>query len=135
MKQTVKTTIAKLFILNININTRFSSLFFAFKSAKLFTYLNINLYRVSQKKVWFAAPGAKLYSFLCNSPVWCFSIFFENLQFFLVLQWPQKKSANLFSLKIKNSEKQKCVNKLFLSKSKILKRLNHRISENLQNCN
>ena len=30
---------------------------------------------------------------------------------------------------------QKCVYKLFLSKSKILKRLNHRISENWQNCN
>ena len=39
------------------------------------------------------------------------------------------------SLKIKSSEKQKCVNKLFLSKSKILKRLDHRIAENLQNCN
>ena len=40
--------------------------------------------------------------------------------FVLVLQWPPKKSANLFSLKIKGSEKQKCVYKLFLSKSKIV---------------
>ena len=40
-----------------------------------------------------------------------------------------------FSLKIKSSEKQKCVYKLFLSKSKSLKRLNHRITENSQNCN
>jgi len=47
----------------------------------------------------------------------------------------QKKSANLFSLKIKSSEKQKCLSKLFLLKYKILKRLNNRISENLQNCN
>ena len=47
----------------------------------------------------------------------------------------QKKFAKLFSFKMKSSEKQKCVNNLFLSKSKILKRLNHRISENLQNCN
>ena len=47
----------------------------------------------------------------------------------------QKKTREpFFSLKIKSSEKQKCVNKLFISKSKILKRLNHRISETLQNC-
>jgi len=63
-----------------------------------------------------------------------FSIFFENLYLFWYFNDP-KKTANLFSLKIKNSEKQKCVNKLFLSKSKILKRMNLRISENLQNCN
>ncbi len=36
--------------------------------------------------------------------------------------------------KIKSSEKQKCVYKLFLLKSKILKRLNHRITKNSQNC-
>ena len=39
--------------------------------------------------------------------------------------------ANLFSLKIKSSERKKCVNKLFLSKSKIIKRLNHRISKKI----
>jgi len=39
----------------------------------------VRIYRVSQKKVWFAVPGAKLFLFLCNSPVWVFSIFFENL--------------------------------------------------------
>ena len=64
-----------------------------------------------------------------------FKYFLKVCNFFLVLQWPQKKSANFFSLKIKSLEKQKCVNKLFLSKSKIFKRLNHRISENWQNCN
>ena len=37
------------------------------------------------------------------------------------------------SLKIKSSEKQKCIYILFLGKSRILFRLNHRITENLQN--
>jgi len=44
----------------------------------------------------------------------------------------KQKSANFFSLKIKSLEKQKCEYKLFLSKSKILYRLNHRITENWQ---
>ena len=45
----------------------------------------------------------------------------------------QKKiRESFFSLKIKSSENQKCVFILFLSKSKILKRLNHRITENWQ---
>jgi len=86
------------------------------------------------KKVWFAAPGSKLYSFLSNSPVWCFINIFLKICNFFGTSMAQKKSANLFSLKIKNSEKQKCVNKLLLSKSIIFKRFNHRISENLQNC-
>ena len=47
----------------------------------------------------------------------------------------KKNPRTFFPLKIKSSEKQKCVNKLFLSKSKILKRFNHRITENSQNCN
>ena len=46
------------------------------------------------------------------------TFFVQLSMFFLVLQWPKRKSANLFSLKIKSSEKQKCVYKLFLSKSK-----------------
>ena len=58
--------------------------------------------------------------------------YFLKICNFLVLQWPQKNPRTFFSLKIKSSEKQKCVNKLFLLKSKILKRLNHRILENLQ---
>jgi len=36
----------------------------------------------------------------------------------------QTKSANFFFFQIKSSEKQKCVNKLFLSKYKILKAWN-----------
>ena len=49
----------------------------------------------------------------------------------------QKIREPIFSLKIKSSEKQKCVYKLFQSKSKILQRLNHRMrmTENSQNCN
>jgi len=57
-----------------------------------------------------------------------FQYFFENLYFFLVLQWPKRKSANLFSLKIKSSEKQKCIHLLFLSKSKFFQRF--RITQN-----
>ena len=58
-----------------------------------------------------------------------FNIFWK-IVILLVLQNPPKKSVNLFSPKIKSSEKQKCVNKLFLSKSKIFKRF----SKNWQNC-
>ena len=47
----------------------------------------------------------------------------------------KKNQWTLFSLKMKGSEKQKCVYILFLSKSRIILRLNHRIRENLQNCN
>ena len=54
----------------------------------------------------------------------------ESIFYIYILQWPKKKSANLFFLsKSKSSEKQKCVNILFLSKSKILKRLSHGISK------
>ena len=42
------------------------------------------------------------------------------------IQW------TFFSRKIKGSEKQKCVYILFLLNSRILLRLNHRITENLQ---
>ena len=61
----------------------------------------------------------KIVPFLCNSHVWCFFFnIFWKFVIFLVLQWPKRKSANLFSLKIKSSEKQNYVFKLFLSKSK-----------------
>jgi len=58
-----------------------------------------------------------------------FSIFFENFfEFFFGTPMAQKKIREPFiSLKIKSSEKQKCVYKLFLLKSKIL---NQRITEN-----
>ena len=38
----------------------------------------VNQYRVSQKKVWFAAPGAKLYLFCAFLLYGVFSIFFGN---------------------------------------------------------
>ena len=47
----------------------------------------------------------------------------------------QKKIRESFFFKIKSSEKQKCVLILFLNKSQILIRLNHRIAENWQNSN
>ena len=71
----------------------------------------------------------KIVPFLCNCPELGFIIFFEDLYFFLLFQWPIKYPQTFFSLKIKSSVKQKCVNKLFLLKSKILKRLNYRTQE------
>jgi len=65
-----------------------------------------------------------------------FFLYFRKIcNFIMVLQWPYKNSRTFFSPKIKSSEKHKCVNKLLLSKSTILKRLNRRIADNLQNCN
>ena len=111
------------------------------ETVQLFHYRKINffvglhsIYRVSQKQVWFASPVSKLYLSCATLLYGVLSIFFENFKFFWYFNDP-KKSANLFSHKIKSSEEQKCANKLFLSKSKILKGLNYKISENLQNCN
>jgi len=79
--------------------------------------------------VWFESPGTKFYLF-CATLLYCFfSIFFWKFVNFFWYSNDPKKSANLFYLKIKSSEKQKCVYKLFLSKSKILLRLNQRITE------
>jgi len=59
--------------------------------------------------------------------VFVLSIYFENLYFFCGASMARKIIREpFFSLKIKSSEKQRCVSKLFLSKSKILKRLNLR---------
>ena len=88
-----------------------------------------------KKKVWFAAPGAKLYLFCATLLYGVFLNIFWKFIIFFGTSMAQKKICEPFSLKIKSSEKQKCVNKLFLSKFKILKRLNHRIPENLQNWN
>ena len=96
--------------------------------------LYIYIYRVSKKKCDLRA-WCKSVTFLCNSSVWCFLNIFWKFVFFGTSMANKRNSRTFFSFKIKSSEKQKCVNKLFLSKSKILKRLNHRISENLQNCN
>jgi len=63
-----------------------------------------------------------------------FNTFLKNFNFFDT-PMAQKKIRNLFSLKIKSSEKQKCVNELFISKSKIFQRLNKKITENSQNYN
>ena len=54
-------------------------------------------------------------------------------KFFGTPMAPKKLQEPFFS-QIKISEMQKSVFELFLSKSKILKRLNHRITENSQNC-
>ena len=62
-----------------------------------------------------------------------YGVFFNIFWIYILLSTPMARKKNprtFFPLKIKSSEKQKCVKKLFLSKSKILKRLNHRISEN-----
>ena len=86
-------------------------------------HVHIHTYRVSQKKVWFAAPGAKNVPFLCNTHVCCFFIIFWKFVIFFATPMAQKKNPRTFySHKIKSSEKQTCVNKLFLSKSKISKR-------------
>ena len=85
--------------------------------------------------MWFTAPGAKVYLFSCNSPVWrLFSIFWIYFYFFGTPS-AKKNPRTFFSLKIKSLEKQKCVYKLFLSNTKISYRLNHRITENWQNWN
>ena len=75
-------------------------------------------YRASQKKVWFAAPGAKKNFFCANL---LHGDFFQYLKNKFGIQMTQKKSANLFYLKIKSSEKQKCVYKLFYQKLKFYK--------------
>ena len=97
------------------------------------------IYRVSQKSM-ICGAWWNIVPFLCNSPVRCFfNIFWKFIIYFLTStgstgSTAQKKSANLFFFQNQKFRKTKKLNKLFLSKSKILKRLNHRISENLQNC-
>jgi len=92
-------------------------------------------HRVSQKKCVLRRLVQMCNFFRATLLYGVFKIFFENLYFFGTSMVQKKIREPFFSFKIKSSVKQKCVNKLFLLKSKILKRLNHRISENLQNCN
>ena len=66
------------------------------------------------------APIAKLCFFVQLSCIEVFNIFGKFL-FFWYSNGPKIKFANLFSLKIKSSEKQKCVYKLFQSKLKFYK--------------
>ena len=103
----------------------------------LFMYLNckyLYIYTGWVKKKRDLRRLVKKCNFLCKSSVWCFLNIFWKFMFFWLFNGP-KKNPRTFSLSKSSSEKQKCVNKLVLSKSKILKRLYHRISENLQNCN
>jgi len=67
--------------------------------------LNLDKYRVSQKKVWLAASDAKLYFFVQLSCILFFQYFLE-FSFFLVLQLP-KKSAKLFPLSKSKVQKSK----------------------------
>ena len=87
---------------------------------------------VSQKKSVICGAWCKIVSFFVQISCLVFFQYFLKICNFFDTSMARKKSAYLFSLKIKTSEEQKCVNKLFLSKSKISKRLNYRISENLQ---
>jgi len=54
--------------------------------------------KASQKKVWLAAPGAKLYLFCATLP-FCvfFNIFWKFLIFILALQCPKKIGESFFS--------------------------------------
>jgi len=103
-------------------------------------FFKINLkfkkkYRASQKKL-ICGAWCKIVSFFVQLSCMVFFTFFvENLQFFWYFNGPKENPRIFFSLKIKSSEKQKCVFILFLFKSKILLRLNHRITENWKNCN
>ena len=75
-----------------------TSPYIAFKLS-LKNYLHTYIYRVSQKKVWFTAPGAKVNLFSCNSPVWrLYNIFWIFFKFFFGTSNCQKKSANSFFL-------------------------------------
>ena len=73
------------------------------KNCAIYTifYTNI-LYTgwVKKSVIWVA--WCKIVPFLCNSPLWkvFFQYYLKICKFLLVLQWP-KKSANLFSFKIK----------------------------------
>ena len=148
------TLINRILFWSINCNILLSSLFDIHQSSfvlfrqmfrSLYVPLNegslelcqqfLYIYRVSQKKVWFAEPGAKLFLFCVQLSCIVFFQYFWKIVIFFGTSMAQKKSSNLFFSQNLKFRKQKCVNKLFISKSKILKRLNHKISENLQNCN
>ena len=63
----------------------------------------------------FCGAWCKIVPFLDNSPVWCF------IYIFFIFQWLKKKSANLFSLKIKSSEKKNVYINYFHRNLKFLK--------------
>ena len=65
--------------------------------------------------------------------LFCMVVFQYFLKICILFFWYshglKENPRTFFSLKIKSSEKQKCIHYLFISKSKILLRLNHRITE------
>jgi len=62
---------------------------------------NLKLYRVSQKKSVICGAWWKIILFCATLLNGVFSIFSENLLFFLVLQWPKKNPRTFFLLKSK----------------------------------
>jgi len=106
----------------------------SFLMFKTLLHKNLIIYRVSKKKCDLRLLVQNCTFFVQLSCMVFLKYFLKICNFFGTPIAP-KKSTNRFSLKIKSSEKQKCVYKLFLSKSKILKRLNHGITKNWQNCN
>ena len=72
------------------------------------------IYRVIQRKVWFAAPDAKLYLFC--APFNVFSIFFENLYFFWYSNGP-KENLRTFFLSKSKVQKSKNVHSYYFSLS------------------
>ena len=73
------------------------------------------LYRVSQKKVWLAAPDAKLYLVLCNSRLWCFSIFYGNFYFFATPMAKKNPQTFFYSQNQKFRKKKMCINIISIS--------------------
>ena len=59
---------------------------------------NTDICRVSQKKVWFTAPGAKVYLFCATL---LYGIFFENYFFFWYSNGPKKNLRAFFFIKSK----------------------------------
>ena len=67
---------------------------------------NTDLCRVSQKKVWFTPPGAKVYLFVCNSPV---CRFFNIFLIFFCTPFAKKKIREPFFLSKSKFQKNKIV--------------------------
>jgi len=92
-------------------------------------FLKLNLgwkymHRVSKKK-WNLRRLVQKYAFFVQLSWMVFYQYFLKICIFFgtpIIQWPKKNPQIFFSLKIKSSEKQKCVYKLFISKSKIKKK-------------
>ena len=70
-----------------------------------FTYIHTG----GVKKVWFAAPGAKMYLFCATLMYVVFHYFLKICNYFFgtPVQWPKRKSANLFFLRKSKVQKSK----------------------------